>query len=117
MIMDDYGASWCSVQVFSLCLFCLLTSEAFQAAQPSSLISMMRQGFCRLMPWTLQEPALRVLANRLSRRIFLHLLRGSDLAEDASLQDQWGFFWDSVGCVENIEMRLPRSKICQYDAR
>lgn len=27
-------------------------------------------GFCRLMPWTLQEPALRVLANRLSRRIF-----------------------------------------------
>lgn len=48
---------------------------------------------------------------------FLHLLRGSDLAEDASLQDQWGFFWDSVGCVENIEMRLPRSKICQYDAR
>lgn len=27
-------------------------------------------GFCRLMPWPLQEPALRILANKLNRRIF-----------------------------------------------
>ncbi|CAK9024316.1 Ankyrin repeat domain-containing protein 46 [Durusdinium trenchii] len=27
-------------------------------------------GFCRLMPWPLQEPALRIIANKLSRRIF-----------------------------------------------
>lgn len=100
MIMDDYGASWCSVQVFSLCLFCMLTSEAFQGAQPSSLISMMGRAprflqidavdSARAGPACSREPT--------ESQDFLHLLRGSDLAEDASLQLNFcGFFgtqWD-----------------------
>ena len=48
-----------------MCVQCLKSCHFWFAAWKKTVA-----GFCRLMPWPLQEPALRILANRLNRRIF-----------------------------------------------
>ena len=83
------------------CFLFVYSLYAFQGPQPGENIHHDSPGFCRLMPWPLQEPALRVLATRLSRRVFLHLLRGSDLA-GSELRGA------RCGMLEYVEMRLPR---------
>eukprot|EP00435_Cladocopium_sp_Y103_P001161 s3383_g1.t1 len=64
-------------------------------------------GFCRLMPWPSQEPALRVLSNRLGRRIFCICSEGVSAellhADDLDTNGQ-AFYTDLYTMIDTLPL-------------